>query len=158
MSESASAIRSSESGNLPRGVLIGAAALVAFTLLATSLGRFSGIGASHMPPAKAVLTLALRFADEADGGVAVRAASDGAVIYTVAPGVGGFIRGTLRGLVRDRKLAGVGDETPFTLTRWSDGTLSLADAATGRVINLDAFGPTNSGAFAQFFAIGDAAK
>ncbi len=33
---------------------------------------------------------------------------------------------------------------PFTLTRWRDGTLSLADEATGRRIDLDAFGPTQA--------------
>jgi hypothetical protein len=37
------------------------------------------------------------------------------------------------------------------LTRWSDGTVSLEDAATRRRVNLDAFGPDNARAFAQLF-------
>ena len=38
---------------------------------------------------------------------------------------------------------------PFRLTRWSDGRLSLDDPATGRRIELDAFGPTNTAVFAH---------
>ena len=34
--------------------------------------------------------------------------------------------------------------TPFTLTRWSDGTVSLEDTTTSRRVNLDAFGPDNA--------------
>ena len=64
------------------------------------------------------------------------------------PGTNGFIRGVLRGLARDRKLQRIGTEPPFRLTRWVDGRLSLDDPATGRRIELGAFGPTNAAAFA----------
>ena len=37
---------------------------------------------------------------------------------------------------------------PFTLTAWRDGELSLTDTATGRSIELTAFGSTNRAAFA----------
>ena len=40
------------------------------------------------------------------------------------------------------------------LTRWADGRLSLEDRTTGRVIALDAFGPTNGEAFAQLLTAG----
>ena len=63
-----------------------------------------------------------------------------------------IIRATMRGLARERIRSGIGSETPFKLTRWSDGTLSLLDETSGRRIDLDAFGPTNAGAFAQFFS------
>ncbi|PPD19905.1 MAG: photosynthetic complex assembly protein, partial [Methylocystis sp.] len=46
---------------------------------------------------------------------------------------------------------GLDASTPFALTRWSDGTVSLEDSATGRRVNLDAFGPDNARAFAQLF-------
>ncbi len=39
----------------------------------------------------------------------------------------------------------MGAETPFRLTRWSDGRLSLDDPATDRHVDLEAFGPTNVG-------------
>jgi putative photosynthetic complex assembly protein len=144
-------------GDLPRAVLVGAASLVLFALVATGVARLADIGTVHMPAAKAVETLALRFEDRDDGGVSVRDADDGKVIYIVAPGTNGFIRATLRGLVRERKLSRIGDATPFTLTHWSDGTLSLEDPATGRHVALDAFGPTNAEAFARLFAARSAA-
>jgi putative photosynthetic complex assembly protein len=58
----------------------------------------------------------------------------------------------VRGLAQEREREGIGRETPFVLTHWSDGTLSLADSAIGRRVNLDAFGPTNAQAFAQLFS------
>ena len=73
------------------------------------------------------------------------------MIYTIAPETNGFMRATLRGLVRARKLADVGDATPFMLTRWDDGRMTLDDTTTGRKVALEAFGPTNAGAFAQLF-------
>ena len=142
---------SANSARLPRGVLLGAAALVGFALLASGFARVSDVGTLHMPARQAVETLALRFEDQADGGVLVRDARDGVAIYTVAPGSNGFIRATMRGLVRERKRSGIDGQPPFALTRWGDGTLSLSDAATGRDIALDAFGPTNSQAFAHLF-------
>ena len=57
----------------------------------------------------------------------------------------------MRGMARERHREDIGAQTPFTLTRWTDGTVSLQDRATGRTINLDAFGPTNAEAFARLF-------
>ena len=57
----------------------------------------------------------------------------------------------MRGLARERRREGAGDATPFVLTAWSDGRISLDDSATGRTVPLEAFGPTNEGAFAQLF-------
>ncbi|MGD0720616.1 MAG: photosynthetic complex assembly protein PuhC [Roseiarcus sp.] len=144
--------RAARGSHLPRGVIAGAASLVVFALIATGLGRVSDIGAVHMPKADVVESLALRFEDREDGAVAVRDSSDDRIIYTVAPGAGGFIRATVRGLVQERKRSGIGPETPFTLTHWSDGTVSLEDLTIGRRVSLEAFGPTNAEAFAQLFA------
>lgn len=137
---------------VPRQVLMGAGALVLFAFLAAATARVTDVGTVHMPEAKPVETLALRFVDQNDGGVAVIDARDGVRIYTVQPGTNGFIRATLRGLTRERRREGVDEVPPFQLTRWDDGTLSLEDAAIGRRIGLDAFGPSNAGAFAQLFA------
>jgi putative photosynthetic complex assembly protein len=133
-------------------LFLGAATLVGFALLASGAARMTDLGTLHMQRGAAAATLQLRFEDQDDGGVAVRDAGDGKVIYVVAPGTNGFIRATLRGLTRERIRSGVGGETPFALIRWSDGTMSLEDSTTGRKIALDAFGPTNAAAFAQLFA------
>jgi len=146
------------SNGLPRGILIGAAVLIAFAIATTLFGRVSDIGTLHMPAATAVQTLSLQFEDRDDGSVAVHDAADGAVIYVVNPGVGGFIRATMRGMARERRRMSIGEQPPFLLTRWSDGTISLADKTTERVISLDAFGPTNAGAFAQLFTSRETVK
>ncbi|PPD44796.1 MAG: photosynthetic complex assembly protein [Methylocystis sp.] len=137
---------------VPRPILRGAAVLLTFALLAAGGARLTDVGTLHMPAAKAVETLALQFDDRADGGIAVRDARDNAIFFVVQPGAYGFIRSTVRGLARERRRSGLDGATPFTLTRWSDGTVSLDDATNGRRVNLDAFGPDNARAFAQFFA------
>jgi putative photosynthetic complex assembly protein len=136
---------------VPREILRGAGLLVGFALLAATVARQTDVGTLHMPAASAVETLALRFEDRPDGSVAVRDARDDQAIYIVQPGTYGFIRSTLRGLARERRRADLDASTPFTLTHWSDGTVSLEDAATRRRVNLDAFGPDNARAFAQLF-------
>jgi putative photosynthetic complex assembly protein len=92
----------------------------------------------------------LRFEDRADGGVAVRRAEDGRAVAVLAPGADGFIRATLRGLARERRRGDLGPEKPFRLTAWAGGGLTLEDAATGRVLDLRAFGATQAEAFARF--------
>ena len=136
----------------PRALLLGALALVGLTIVGSGMARVTDVGTSRMAPSSAVQTLLLHFDDLADGGVAVRNAVDGSQIYKVEPAADGFIRATMRGLARERIRSGIGPETPFKLTRWSDGTLSLLDETSGRRIDLDAFGPSNAGAFAQFFS------
>lgn len=142
---------SSHHDGVPRGILRGAAILIAFALLTAAVARQTDLGTLHMPPATAVDTLSLKFDDRPDGSVAVSDASDDREIYVVQPGAYGFIRSTLRGLARERRRADFDATTPFTLTRWSDGTVSLEDGTTHRRVNLDAFGPDNARAFAQLF-------
>jgi putative photosynthetic complex assembly protein len=76
------------------------------------------------------------------------------VVQTIKPGTNGFLRSMMRGFAHERSRNGIGPEAPFTLTRWSDGTLSLTDEKTGRRVNLDAFGPTQAGVFAGLFSAG----
>jgi putative photosynthetic complex assembly protein len=99
----------------------------------------------------------LRFEDRDDGAVAVYEAADGATVDVLAPGTNGFVRGVMRGLARERKRQEIGQQPPFRLTRWADGRLTLDDTATGRRIELAAFGPTNTGAFARLLHAGEAA-
>lgn len=138
----------------PRGVLVGAAVLVALAVVSAAAARLTGVGTTPNPTSVEVDRLALRFEDRPDGAVAVRAAAEGRVIAVLEPGTNGFIRSVLRGLVRERKARGIGAAPAFHLTRWADGRLSLDDPATGRTIELAAFGPANSGAFARLMVAG----
>ena len=148
----------SHARSVPRGVLISAGALIAFAIAITLFGRVTDIGVSHMPAAQPYQVVEMRFEDGPDGSVAIHDAGDGKVFYTVQPGADAFIRATVRGLAHERLREGIGETPPFTLTRWSDGTLSLEDKSTGRRINLDAFGPTQAGAFARVLQAGVGAK
>jgi putative photosynthetic complex assembly protein len=139
--------------SFPRGVLLGAALLLGFALLASGLGHRLHINATPLPPARVVTALHLSFRDRSDGGVEILDAMQGnKVVQVLAPGTNGFVRGVLRGLARARRADGVGPLPPFTLTRWSDGRLTMDDPQTGQHLNLEVFGPTNSRPFAALFA------
>jgi len=133
----------------PRGALIGAAALIVFTLCAALVGRVTGLGMTQSAPGNVVDARDLRFEDRADGAVVVLDARADRVVEVLPPGTNGFARGVLRSLARERRSHAIGAEPPFRLTRFTDGRLSLEDLATGRRIDLEAFGPTNAGVFAR---------
>ena len=141
---------------LPRGTLVLAAGLVAFAFGATVVVRAAGIPAAASPAAMRaeahiapVASRSLRFVDRGDGAVVIQDAGAGGIASVIEPGQQtGFIRGVMRGLARERRMHGIGDGPPFTLTLWRDGELSLTDSATGRSIEMTAFGSTNRAAFA----------
>lgn len=129
---------------------LGVGALLLAVLLATVLGRPAPGEFAARHEGRAVSSVDLRFEDRLDGGVAVRRADDGSGVAVLAPGSDGFIRATLRGLVRERRRGDFGSEKPFRLAAWPGGGLTLEDAATGRVLDLRAFGRTQAEAFARF--------
>jgi len=96
-----------------------------------------------------VASLEIRFEDRADGTVAVLDAADGREIARLAVGEDGFIRSVMRGLARERRAQGLGQQTPFRLTSWTHGFVSLEDPTTGRLVELTAFGSDNVAAFAR---------
>ncbi|MDE2304630.1 MAG: phosphonate-binding protein [Gammaproteobacteria bacterium] len=134
---------------LPRGALFGAGAVVATTMILVCAARLGGYQPDRPAPSAVVSQADLRFVDRADGAVLVYAAADGRLVDTLAPGTNGFVRGVLRGLALARTEEHLGSGPPFRLTRWADGRLSLEDPATGREVELDAFGMTNARAFAH---------
>lgn len=134
---------------LPHGALCGAAGLVLGALLVVGIARLSGYTPPEPPPSAALEVRDVRFVDRTDGGIEIYRAGQVSPIDTLAPGTNGFVRGVLRGLARERRARGVGSGPPFRLTRWADGRLSLDDPSTGRHVDLEVFGPTNSSAFAQ---------
>ena len=141
---------------LPRGALMLCGAMVGLALASTAIVRIGGFAPSASPvqlrTAERIVPIVsrdLRFVDRADGAVVITDVTDGRAAGLVAPGsTSGFIRGVMRGLARDRHMRGIGDGPPFRLTAWRDGELSLTDLATGRTIELTAFGATNRAVFA----------
>lgn len=132
---------------VPRGALIAAAALALWALFSAGAVRLSG-EPIRAPDAPVAAQRALHFEDRPDGSIAVVDAVSGETFETVS-GQAGFVRGTLRGLVRERKRQSIGAEQPFMLLGRADGRLTLHDPATGRLIDLESFGPTNAAAFAR---------
>ncbi|WP_198369206.1 photosynthetic complex assembly protein PuhC [Roseomonas rosulenta] len=133
-------------------------------VLAMGLGILAlvGLTIAPLPSARAPESSALVrsersfvAADRGDGAVVLSDAATGREVLLVAPGEDGFLRGTLRGLARDRRLRDLGPQAPFRLVSWSDGRLTLDDTATGRRLDLLAFGQTQADAFARLLPIGE---
>jgi putative photosynthetic complex assembly protein len=138
--------------SVPRLPLAGAGALVLVSLIAVATMRLAGAPPLTVAPSPVTAERQLHFSDAAGGGVDVIDSRTGERIAHLAPGADGFIRATLRSLVRERRLRQLGPEAPFVLASHADGRLTLADPATGRSVNLEAFGPDNAGAFARLLA------
>jgi len=138
----------------PLGALLGAAALIGFSLIAVTSVRVFGLGRSESPPLPAVESVDLRFEDRAGGAVAIYEGTGDRVVDVLSPGSGGFVRGVLRALARERRSHGGGKAMPFRLSKRQDGRLTLEDPTTGRLIDLKAFGPTNAEAFARLLPSG----
>lgn len=143
------------SANISRGAGIGAVALTLLALLGFGVNRTDTAG----PDGGTVVRAAtLRFEDRPDGSVAVMRAADGVLVHAVPPGGDGFIRGTMRGLNRERARRGLSAEAPFELVQFADGRFELLDRTTDRRIDLHAFGSTNTAAFQQLLAAGEARR
>jgi putative photosynthetic complex assembly protein len=67
----------------------------------------------------------------------------------VFEGEQGFLRGTLRALVRERKKRAIGADEAFELSSHADGQMVLRDPATGEAIHLASFGPSNAQIYRQ---------
>jgi len=142
-------IITAENSAFPRGVLIGAGTLLAFTLIMAGVARHSGYYKRDLPSVAPIESRMLRFEDRRDGAVTVSDSQENHIIAVLPPGTNGFARGVMRGLARFRKLDEIGMSPSFKLTHWSDGRVSIEDPETKRSIELEAFGETNVGVFAK---------
>ncbi len=134
---------------IPRGLLIGAGVMVVGSLLMVGIARLTGYQPERPPASTVVESYDLRFDDRPDGAVLIYDSATDRLATTLEPTTNGFVRGVLRGLVRERRADHIGPLPPFRLTRWANGRLSLDDPSTGRHVDLEVFGPTNAGAFAD---------
>lgn len=144
----------SHENTVPKGALVMACGVVLFTLALTSATQVGLIAPSPSASdirtaeaATAVKSRVLRFADGAKGTVVVTDALSSDTVHVFGEQGSGFIRGVLRGMGRDRHMRSIPMDAPYELNHWTDGSLSLTDTATNRVVELGAFGPTNRGTF-----------
>jgi putative photosynthetic complex assembly protein len=122
-------------------------------LLLTSLGGVAAVRLSGWKPplddAPVLHSRSLHFQDQPNGAVAIVDAASGATLEVVH-GEQGFLRGTLRGMSRERRRRGLDNTAPLQLLARADGRLTLLDETTGRRIDLESFGPTNAAVFARW--------
>lgn len=133
---------------VPREVLVAAGILIGFSIACAAIGHLAGVAKPAMEMHGApVLARSLRFVDRPDGTLVVVDADRSAVVRVVAPDAEGFMRTTMQGLAGLRKRAGGSPDAVLRLAEWRDGRLTLDDPASGTRLDLEAFGPTNEGAF-----------
>lgn len=128
-------------------IVIGLFALICVALVIW--GRDSSSNTSNDIVAPTQIRV-LRFVDQPDGSINVIDQSTEQLVQNFQ-GEQGFLRGTLRALVRERKLRGVdtATERAFELIAHSGGRLTLRDPATSASIALESFGPSNTAVFAR---------
>lgn len=131
-------------------ILAGIAAVLAAAILLAYAGRQEALtpedSSVRTVPVRA---LDIRFEEDAESTIRVVDGASGAVLRTLPPGEGGFMRGVLRPLRRERMRLEVSYEEPYRLARWSDGRLTLSDPGADLVLDIAAFGATSVAAFAM---------
>jgi putative photosynthetic complex assembly protein len=95
----------------------------------------------------------LRFQDSPSGEVVILDWATNDELLRIPVAEGGFVRGTLRALARERRQERQGEEPPFRVSAWADGQLTLDDRATGRRVDLTAFGIQNAKLFAGLLPV-----
>ena len=135
----------------PKMPLFGVAALVTITIASIAVQRLSSAPTVSLVTSLPVIeTRLLSFEDAADGSVIIRDANDNTQVAIAEPGTNGFLRGTLRGLMRTRSREAIDLLAPFRLSKLSNGALILVDETNSVTLNLDAFGHTNADTFRAF--------
>ncbi len=124
----------------------GCVGMVGLSLVAAVVGRLTHVEAPQT--GSVIASRDLQFLDNLDGSVLVRSAQDQQTVE-VLTGENGFVRGTMRGLARNRRADNIGADAPFRLTAWSDGRLTLTDLSNDRRVELEAFGSENVAVFAH---------
>ncbi len=132
-------------------LLIAGLLVTVFTAVATY--RWSGMRPADNPTSTIVQTRAMHFVDKPDGSIEIFDQGATKPFDVAAPQTNGFLRGTLRGLARARKLNHAGAEQPFELVRFADGRLSLRDPVDGREIAMEPFGQSNSDVFKRLLTL-----
>jgi putative photosynthetic complex assembly protein len=136
--------------SFPTKPLFAIGLLLVVAVVSVTAVRLTKVGTDDKLKVATIIERTLRFEDRDNGSIVVLDAKTRAEVAQIAPGTNGFLRSTLRGLARERKRRDIGAEPPFVLSIRADGRLTLADPATVREVDLEAFGPTNATVFRHF--------
>ena len=144
--------------HFPKQLLVGVGVMLVLVLAVVAWARFETYQDHGEFQTGQFAGRSLHFEDRMDGGIAVIDATTHQEVARVLPETNGFLRSTLRGLARERKRRAIGSAQPFLLGNSAEGRLTLCDPATGRYVDLEAFGPSNSTVFRQFLATAPSAN
>ncbi|TVP55531.1 MAG: photosynthetic complex assembly protein PuhC [Gemmatimonadales bacterium] len=137
---------------LPPAALKAIGVMLALVLVLAAVARLTGVGvvsSADLDDRTVIAERMISFETEGeDGIIRIRDGSSAMLLVQLEPGEGGFLRGAVRPLNRERMTARFSPEDPYRLVQWSDGALTLDDPLTGVRLDLYAFGHTNAGAFA----------
>lgn len=131
--------------------LVASAALLAIAI-GTNVAGTKSVDFSQ--PRTPVVRRALIFKDAPSGGIAVFDQGASKPFDVLEREKNTFMATALRLLAVERaRRSSAGADSPFMLTQWNDGGLSLDDPATGESLELAAFGHTNAGTFARLLPV-----
>lgn len=97
-------------------------------------------------------SLVVRFIEQPDGGLSVVETATGRVFDHLAEGENGFLRTMIRVIRRDIHRTEATISMPFRIEAWQDYRVTMTDTATGRLIDLRAFGPANGEVFIRWLS------
>ncbi len=136
----------------PAVPLAAAAALVIVTLIGVAFQKlYINPNSEQVAPVRVLVAeRQLQFVDRDNGAVEVRVMPQNEVLDVIEAGDGGFLRGILRGLVRERRLEAASMSPGFLLQQFEGGAVVLTDMSTTREIDLRAFGSINAKDFLRY--------
>jgi putative photosynthetic complex assembly protein len=127
-------------------------AVACFGLVLASLGKFTGIGAERVVNGAVVANYPVTMMVEADDAVALRSVETGQIVVAFDKGHGGFLRSAIRAFGLKRNQMKIAPASPFMVTRWESGRVTLNDPSTGHQVPVDSFGPMVTKMFAPLVA------
>ncbi|HQT84890.1 MULTISPECIES: photosynthetic complex assembly protein PuhC [Acidiphilium] len=131
--------------HVPRWAVIAAGCLMLGTVALATISRLTT--PDYSLPAATAPIMAVRFIQTEAQALLVQNAATGKPITTIAPSADAFLRTTLRTMIEARLADGFSRTAPFLLIPAAHHVLILDDPTTGEHIDLQAFGPSNSGQF-----------
>ncbi len=151
MASQSSSAAPRQGDDFPRLALIIIGGAMALSIVFAATARFTGFGVHRVEQGTVIGTQRIVFAEQADGTATITHAPDGRLLERLPADGSGFLRGVLRAELRQRRLASQDLSAPFALNRRADGRHYLVDPLSGRRMELDGFGPTNTLAVARLF-------
>ncbi|NJR13170.1 MAG: hypothetical protein HC779_01175 [Phyllobacteriaceae bacterium] len=115
--------------------------IAGLALLLTVLAKVTGLGTDLHPRGAVMAEQAVTIISGENGRLMMALSPSGQIVIDLAPTQGGFLRGLVRAFSLKRNAQGVAEQTPYTVTRWESGRITLEDAATSHSVPLDSFGP-----------------